>query len=144
MNKIKFFLVALILTTATLTSLPSCKKGSDDPPVSLVTRKDRFTNTWTLIKYEKNGTVQDLNGTTYKYNVFNNGTLTQTVEGSIFGFPARTVRDGTWSFMNDDEDVKITLPNESVIYNIQRLASKELWLKKTVNSDTYVYYFEGL
>ena len=38
----------------------------------------------------------------------------------------------------------ITISNDDVIYNIQRLASKELWLKRVVNADTYVYYFEGL
>lgn len=144
MNKFKFYLMAALVGITFLTSVSSCKKGDDDPAVSVYSRKDRFTNTWTLSKYEKNGTVQDISGTTYKYAVFNNGTLTQTIEGSVFGFPTRTVNDGTWSFMNDDEDVKIIIGNDTTIYNIQRLATKELWLKKTVNADTYVYYFDGL
>ena len=144
MNKIKFLLVALLLATTLTISLPSCKKGSDDPIVSVKTRKDRFTNTWTLTKYEKNGAIQDLSGSSYTYTVFNDGTLNQTIEGSIFGFPTRTTNCGKWVFMNDDEDVMITISNDDVIYNIQRLASKELWLKRVVNSDTYVYYFNGL
>lgn len=49
-----------------------------------------------------------------------------------------------FSFVNDDEDVKITISNNPTIYNIQRLASKELWLKTSSGSDTYTYYFEGL
>lgn len=137
-------LVALIIATTIITILPSCKKGDDDPIVSLRTRKDRFTNTWTLVKYEKNGVSQDLNGATYIYNAFNSGTLTRTIEGTVFGFPARAVSDGTWSFLNDDEDVKIIINNDTVIYNIQRLANKELWLKRVDNSDTYLYYFNGL
>ena len=137
-------IVALIFATTISTILPSCKKGDNDPIVSLRTRKDRFTNTWTLVKYEKNGVIQDLNGTTYIYNAFNNGTLKRTVEGTIFGYPVRSISDGTWMFMNDDEDVKIIISNDTTIYNIQRLASKELWLKRTDNGDTYIYYFDGL
>ena len=144
MNKIKFLLVALIIATTVTVSLSSCQKGKDDPIVSTKSRKDRFTNTWTLTKYEKNGTSQDISGSTYTYTVFNDGTLNQTIEGSVFGFPTRTTNSGKWMFLNDDEDVQITISNDDVIYNIQRLASKELWLKRVVNADTYVYYFSGL
>lgn len=134
-----------IAATALFTStMVSCKKGDDDPLISLKTRKDRFTNTWTLNRFEKNGVTQDLNGTTYMYNAFNNGTLTRTVEGSVFGFPTRSVKDGTWAFINDDEDVNITINNETTTYNIQRLATKELWLRATNTSDTLIYYFDGL
>ncbi|MFY7732968.1 MAG: hypothetical protein ACOVSR_05755 [Bacteroidia bacterium] len=76
MKSTKMMLVALIIATTMITILPSCKKGDDDPIVSLRTRKDRFTNTWTLVKYEKNGVTQDLNGATYIYNAFNSVTLT--------------------------------------------------------------------
>ena len=144
MNTIKSWLIASLVAITFITALPACKKGADDPVVSVYSRKDRFTNTWTLSKYEKNGAVQDISGTTYTYVTKNDGTLTQTIEGSIFGFATRTVNNGTWLFMNDDEDVKITISGDGVIYNIQRLASKELWLKKTVGSDVHVYYFNGL
>lgn len=143
MKKIKIALYALLICTSLLTLLPSCKKGSDDPVISLRTRKDRFTNTWTLAKYEKNGLNQDLNGTSYIYNIFNSGTLTQTIEGAIFGYPVKSVNSGTWSFENDDEDVRIIINADTNVYNIQRLASTELWLRKTVDASTYVYYFEG-
>ncbi len=140
----KMMLAAIIFAATISTTLPSCQKGDDDPIISLKTRKDRFTNTWTLTKYEKNGVSQDLNGATYIYNAFNSGTLTRTIEGTIFGYPTIVVSDGTWSFLNDDEDVKITIGGSAEIYNIQRLASKELWIKKTENADTYIYYFSGL
>lgn len=143
--KIKpFILLASLAAFLLITVMPACKKGDDDPAVSVFSRKDRFTNSWTLNKYEKNGVSEDLNGTMYTYVAYSNGTLTQTVEGSIFGFPNKKVTNGTWVFLNDDEDVKITIENDAVIYNIQRLASKELWLKRTINGDTYVYYFYGL
>ncbi len=144
MKKLNLTLLAIAITFGSLLTLSSCKKGEDDPVVSLKTRKDRFTNTWTLNKYEKNGTVQDISGTTYTYIVKNNGTLTQTIEGSVFGFATRSVREGTWSFQNDDEDVKITIGSDVIIYNIQRLALKELWLKNNEGSNSNIYYFDGL
>lgn len=143
MKNLKFLTIALLMAASAMVTLPSCKKGTDDPVVSLRTRNDRFTNTWTLNKYEKNGLTQDLTGATYIYNVISNGTLKQTVEGSIFGFPTRTIIDGTWSFLNDDEDVKIKIGSDETIYNINRLANKELWLKKVSGNDTYIYYFTG-
>ena len=77
----KKFSVAMVAFMLITMAFSACKKGSDDPVVSLKTRNDRFTNTWTLVKYEKNGVIQDLNGSTYMYSVLNNGTLTRTIEG---------------------------------------------------------------
>ncbi len=143
MRNFKILTTAILMATALTATFTACKKGTEDPAVSLRTRNDRFTNTWTLTKYEKNGATQDLTGATYIYNVYTEGTLKQTIEGSVFGFPTRTVNDGTWSFLNDDEDVKIKIGSDETIYNINRLANKELWLKRVSGTDTYMYYFTG-
>lgn len=137
------FIASLVAVTL-ISTFTACKKGNDDPEVSVYTRKDRITNTWKLVKYEKNGVYQDFTGSSYEYTIRKNNTLTQTVEGAIFGFPTRTVKEGDWSFQNEDEDIKITIDNTATIYNIQRLALKELWLKKTEGADVHVYYYEGL
>jgi hypothetical protein len=141
MKKLKIYLVAAMIGFTAL-AFQSCQKGEDDPVVSLKTRKDRFTNTWVLTKYEKNGVNQDISGSTYTYIVYNNGKLTETIEGAVFGFPVRTVRDGTWDFINDEEDVRITIEGTATTYNVQRLATTELWLKKLENGNTHMYYFE--
>jgi hypothetical protein len=144
MKNFKKLLVALMLFTMVSTLFTSCKKeGTDDPVISLKTRKDRFVNTWNLVKYEKNGITQDLNGSSYSYVVLSNGTLARSIEGTIFGFPTKKDDSGTWTFLNDDEDVRVDINGSSVTYNIQRLASKELWLKESVGNDHYVYYFIG-
>jgi len=144
MKNVKFYVVALLFAVVASTLIPSCKKGEDDPIISVVSRKDRFTNTWTLDKYEKNGIAQDLSGTTYTYSVFDNGTLSQTIEGTVFGFPTRQTKSGTWNFINSDEDVNIIIDGDTTIYNLQRLATKELWLRENDGADTHVYYFDGL
>ncbi|MBC7381457.1 MAG: hypothetical protein H7296_00490 [Bacteroidia bacterium] len=137
------YISILIIAFTTITTQQSCKKGQNDPVISLRTRKDRFTNTWTLTKMEKNGANQDISGSTYTYAVYNSGKLTQTIEGAVFGFPTRSVKDGSWEFVNDEEDVKITIDGSGKTYNVQRLAAKELWLKELSGVNTYVYYFEG-
>ena len=53
MKKIHQSILIMAIALITILGSTSCKKGSDDPVVSLKTRKDRFTNTWTLTKYEK-------------------------------------------------------------------------------------------
>lgn len=146
MKNLKNYLVKALIVVIAITAVgaySACKKGTDDPVISLKSRKDRFTNSWTLTKYEKDGVNQDISGSTYTYNVLNSGSLTETIEGSVFGFPTRSTREGTWEFVNDEEDVKITFSNEVVTYNVQRLASTELWLKRFSGGNTHVYYFEG-
>ena len=145
MKKFYSMLIALTISLTSLFAFTSCKKGDDDPLLFIwKTIRDCFDITWTLPKYEKNGTVRNIIGTTYTFPVKNDCTLTQTIEGSIFGFATKTNREDTWSFQNDDENVKITISRSVVIYNIQRLASKKLWLKNIEGSIKHICYFEGL
>ena len=143
-KKNKFNLILVLVLAMTTAVLPSCRKGSDDPAISFKSRSKRITNTWKLVKYEKNSTTQDLNGTIYEYSIYEDGKLKRTIEGSVFGFPTRTVSEGTWTFQNDEEDVKIVIGSDTTLYNIQRLATKEVWVKTTDGSDTYIYYFESI
>jgi hypothetical protein len=142
MKNLKIYLVATLIGLTALT-FTSCKKGEDDPALSLRSRTARFANTWKLTKFEKNGENQSLDGAVYTYDIFKKGTLTQTVEGAVFGFPTKSVKDGTWEFINKKEDVKIVIDGNATTYNIQRLANDELWLKELKDGATYMYYFEG-
>jgi hypothetical protein len=96
-----------------------------------------------LVKYEKNGQRQDLNGATFIYDTYKGGTLKQTIEGSVFGFPTRSILTGSWLFQNDKEQVRISIDSNVTTYDIQRLANSELWLKWEDGSDSYLYYFDG-
>jgi hypothetical protein len=136
-------LLAACLLFAGIVSITACRKGEDDPFISLRTRKARFANEWMLVKYEKNGERQDIGNATYIYNTSKDGYLKETIEGAVFGVSTRRVREGSWDFVSDKEDVKITIDNDVQIFEIQRLAHKELWLKRQDGSDTYRYYFDG-
>ncbi|MBC7425965.1 MAG: hypothetical protein H7321_05465 [Bacteroidia bacterium] len=142
MKKFKHILIAAIVALTVFPAMQSCKKGEDDPGLSLRSRKQRITNDWTLTKVEKNGENQDVKGQTYKLNFHKSGSLTQTVQGTFFGATTTKTSEGTWEFVNDKEDVKINIDNETTIFQIQRLAHDELILKENDGGNTYTYYFE--
>jgi len=139
-SKIIFAIFLMVITSM---AFVSCKKGDDDPSLSLRSREARFVNQWTLVKYEKNGQRQDLNNATFIYDTYKEGTLKQTIEGSVFGFPTRSILNGTWAFENNEEQVRISIDSNVTTFNIQRLANSELRLKETDGADTYMYYFDG-
>ncbi len=143
MKTIATQMLYLFLLFAGIGNIMSCKKGEDDPAISLRTRKARFVNEWTLVKYEKNGTQQNLDNSKFVYDTYKDGNVKETVEGSIFGNTVLTMRSGTWEFVNDKEDVVITMDGKTTTYEIQRLANKELWLKKSDGADSYMMYFDG-
>lgn len=137
------YLLPIILLFVAMGSFTSCKKGEDDPAISLRSRKARFANTWTLVKYEKNGVQENMDDILLIYETDKDGALKETAQGAIFGTTVQTVRNGTWEFVSDKEDVRITIDNNIDTYEIQRLANSELWLKEVDGADTYVYYFDG-
>jgi hypothetical protein len=137
------YLAPILLLFIAIGSITSCKKGEDDPAISLRSRKARFANTWTLVKYEKNGVQENMDDVLLVYEADKDGSLKETAQGAIFGTTVQTVRNGTWDFVNDKEDVRITIESDVDTYEIQRLANNELWLKEVDGSDTYVYYFDG-
>ncbi len=141
MKTIKILYICLLF--AGIVNVSSCKKGEDDPAISLRTRKARFVNEWTLVKYEKNGVRQSIDNAKFVYDTYKDGNLKETAEGAVFGTTVLSVRSGTWAFVNDKEDVRISIDSNVTTYEIQRLANKELWLKKTDGADTYMMYFDG-
>ena len=143
MKTLKTTFKTLFILALAAVSVTSCKKGEDDPVISLRSREDRFVNEWTLNKLEKNGTAENIDGSTYIYESFKDGTLKETIEGSVFGVATRTIKSGTWRFVDDKEQVRISIDSNVTTYDVQRLADKELWLKKYEGEDTYIYYFSG-
>lgn len=137
------YLLPIIMLFLAVGSITSCKKGEDDPAISLRSRKARFANTWTLVKYEKNGVQESMDDILLIYDTDKDGGLKETAQGAIFGTTVQTIRNGSWEFVDDKEDVRITIESDVDTYEIQRLANKELWLKEVDGNDTYVYYFEG-
>ncbi|HNW99159.1 MAG TPA: hypothetical protein PKK00_12185 [Bacteroidales bacterium] len=103
MKKVK---IALLMLLAAVIILPSCKKGENDPFLSLKTRKARITGEWEL----KEGTITGVNSGTTWTRTFNGTTCTLT-SGSFNSTAPYTqkitiVKDGTYKIdINDDGDL---------------------------------------
>ena len=108
-----------ILTIASLTILSSCKKGANDPFLSLHSRKARVAGDWTLKKFDETytsgstTTVTTYDGTTkvettsgssssstysLKYKFDKKGTYTMTQTETISGWTDQRDETGTWNF----------------------------------------------
>jgi hypothetical protein len=104
MKKIKY---ALLMLLAVMLILPSCKKGENDPFISLKSRKARLVGEWKLV--EGSSSVVSSSGTdTYTFN----GTLMTSVESGVtttvpYSESYTFEKDGTYKYssnMNNGED----------------------------------------
>jgi hypothetical protein len=155
MKNIKLLLLFVILIS---TILPSCKKGENDPFLTLRARKARITGEWRLTSglatYFYNDTIQTLNyfgsSVAIDYSTINNGTFaTENVSYSekwtikkdnsfiiIKNFPYYSLTiTGLWNFGNKDK--KLELKNkESIEF---KATSKKYTFTGNNGSDTYTY-----
>ncbi len=105
----------------------SCKKYPDNDHLSLETRTERVANNWKVDSYK-------INGVDFT-SLVSNYTETYTKSGDYsfqWGILSGT---GTWTFQNDDAEVRITgigaLPSVTLV--ILKLEEKEFWY----------YYMDG-
>jgi hypothetical protein len=92
-----------ILSFCAIFALPiqSCKKGSDDPAISLRSRKARVVGEWTLKEVKENGKAITMSGTT-TYNFKKDGT-----GSTSFKFNSLSSTDNfRWDFLGGNGDYK--------------------------------------
>lgn len=77
MKKLNKLFLALLLAAFVMPAFQSCKKGPNDPAISLVSRTSRLAGTWSLTK----GTETSVSGTTTTTTTYNGGSFT-VVSGS--------------------------------------------------------------
>ena len=138
----KQFIVASLIGFISISETGCVKKGPDDPLISLRTRQSRLCQDWILVKYEKNDSEIDMSGIFSEWLIHDNGSIAQTEEGSIFGFPVRTTSDGTWSFTDSKKSISININSGTNSYVLDRLSASELWLTRTDGSDVYFLHFQ--
>lgn len=113
--------------------LSSCNKYSEGPTFSLLTRKARIVNDWTLESYTKDGT--ELYDQTYEFNISieKDGTYSMSIITPNLGQLQSETSHGTWEFDNDQSSVTL-LEEGSIIgvsYDIVQLQNKNLKLRQT-------------
>jgi hypothetical protein len=126
----KKFLVLTILALAVV----SCGKYEEGPGFSLISKKNRVTNTWTLSKVEVNGQDQTPSSSSYTMKITLKEDETLSAEYTVFTLPY--TRTGTWAF-NSDKSALILTDNTGTSTNtIVRLTNKEMKLRQISNGDT--------
>jgi ABC-type phosphate transport system substrate-binding protein len=113
MKKVKF---ALLVLLAAILVLPSCKKGENDPFMSLHSRKARVVGEWTL----KSGSIT-YNGSTTVYPQAN---YTETVEfkgdktytRTTVNSGSTSVEKGSWAFSGASKEVELKNKEALILY----------------------------
>ena len=136
----KFILAGFIAVTALTVSMSSCKKYEDGPAFSLLTKKARICNTWVLEQYlvgtdDQTTAFLAFAGNDYQVEINKDGSYKVTTNGNAL--------TGTWDLGEDKDDVTFTQTSptaSTTTARIQKLKSKELWLRETESNGTYDYY----
>ena len=123
----------LVLALLSLTVV-SCGKYEEGPGFSLLSKKNRITNTWILSKVEVNGLDETPSSSSYTMKITLKEDETVTAEYTVFTLPYTIT--GTWAF-NSDKSALILTDNTGTSTNtIVRLTNKEMKLREISNGDT--------
>ncbi|XOV66047.1 MAG: lipocalin family protein [Fluviicola sp.] len=118
----------------------ACSKYEEGSNFTILTKKARMVNEWTLISYTVNGNAQTLNGTT-TWDLKKDGQAVITASSGGFSFSDT----GTWDFNSDKTKLVITDSNGDIEeYTIIQLKNKDLKLQQTDDNDNvYVATYTG-
>ncbi len=109
---LKYFLVAIIF--ATLIPFSSCKKGANDPFLSLRSRNSRFEGTWKLSA--QTYTVTSVSGNTHTTNVYSfDGLRVKRTRTTQFGSATPLVDTSSYSYSETIEVVKDNTIKETIV-----------------------------
>lgn len=131
---IKLFTFALLALVVT-----ACSKYEEGSKFTLLTKKARMVNTWTLTSYTVDGDAQTISGT-QKYDLQKDGTA--VVSWSSGGFTASDT--GKWDFNSDKTSVIFTDSNgDTDTFEIVQLKNKDLKLRQIVSGVTGIWTLSG-
>jgi hypothetical protein len=122
--------------------LISCGKYEEGPGISLLSKKNRITNVWSLASKMTNGQTTNLSDWTWKLEIKDDETYTSQV--TYLGIPFLN-ESGIWKFSTDKSQLLTTASGSSNTdsWEIIRLTKDELKLKYISGGDTIVDTFIG-
>lgn len=159
--KTNFLKVFVVLFIGVLI-LEGCRKGENDPLISLRTRDARVTGEWKLVSYESTSTTITTSGSTTvtqtTTNMYDGSLWTSTTAGGTdtysYSRNLNILKDGTYTYMETEDgdqsedsgrwswlsDAKkkrrILLDNEGIFY-IDQLKNKEMIFTEEYD-DSYI------
>lgn len=137
MNNISIYSIVSLLSVFILTS---CGKYEEGPKFSLLSKKERVTNTWKMTKIEVNGQDATPNTNTYTLTMTLNDDESLTANYTILSAPFSI--SGTWAFSSNKESLILTDNTGTSTNTILRLTNKEMKLRQ-INGDTTVYTYQA-
>lgn len=130
----------LIVLSSLLVLLGACNKYEEGSNFSLISAKNRLVNTWTLTKYEINGSDETASSPGLEMVFYKD----ETFKRSYIVFGVAIPEEGKWSFADSKKRVILTKENGDLeIYTIVQLKNKDLKAKREENGVTHVYTFKG-
>lgn len=121
-----------LLIAVVLLPLVGCKKYSDGPGLSLVSREERVENTWIVAQATEDGQDKSSSYDQYTIALTSDGDAILEADYFYFGVHYVVTTNGTWSFENDNENIRFDYEDnsEDVEYQILRLTSDQFWLRR--------------
>jgi len=106
MKKIFLLSAMAVLMLSSVVTLNSCKKGADDPAISLRSRTARLTGKWTISAGTENSVSVNGGNTSTSTTTINSTTITQvsnntTTTGTI-AYTVEFVKDGTYTMTRNE------------------------------------------
>lgn len=155
MRNIFTYIFAFLITAFVLSSLNSCRRVYEDgPTISFLSRESRVINEWKMAKFYRNDFDYTKDFTICDFT-FEKGGNAKT--GGNFKWSVRMKGDsvtmdtvGIWHLVSKDRQLQLTLKDpidaaaigQAELYmDVDRLYSKEMWLRYQIKSD---YYFVQL
>ena len=132
-----FIILAILISVVS-----ACGKYDEGPGFSLLSKKNRITNSWDLSSRTTNGETTNLSN--YTWNVEIKDDETYTSKAFLFGVNFLN-ETGNWKFSTDKKQL-LTTPSGSsntASWEIVRLTKDELKLRYVSSGDTIVDTFSG-
>jgi hypothetical protein len=121
-------LLALVISIGSI----SCSKYEDGPAFSLRSKTERISNTWRVEKAMENSSDVTSDFDQYQLQMLSDGDATLAALYTLGDLTFEFQTNGTWSFENNSEDVRLDFENDAAdrTYQILRLKEDELWLRE--------------
>ena len=118
-------------------ALSSCNKYEEGPIASLRTKKERVANTWVIESAYRNGEEVTDDYEEYTLHIEKDGDAELAALYTWGSFSYEYETDGTWEFTNKAENLSLDYEDDDAdqVYQILRLAEKELWLRELGGED---------
>ncbi len=157
--KIRNIIIAIIGIAVMLPALQSCKKGENDPAISLKSRTARLSGEWTVSKASiistsggvtttttyngstvtitySDGSTGSTGTFTWTFSIDKNGTYTEEISETYTGITESRKTEGAWNWADGNKDAEIKA-KEMVLFH----QTKNTY---TSGSSTTVYSYTGL